>query len=120
MAAIAGALGGLLWVARMALDLAGSPDTTWMLLHLAGGVLLIVAYVGFGAGLVGSSAHWLQAIVGLCFPALVWSVLAMAEGDHPELVDGIFGLGTIAASVVVIARERKRRPPPKRAGAHAR
>ena len=119
-ASIAGALGGLLWVARLVLDLAGAADSTLDLLHLSGGLLLIVAYIGFGAGLVGSSAHWLQAIVGLCFPALVWSVLVMVEGDHPELVDGIFGLGTVAASAVVIARERRRRPPPRRAGAHAR
>ena len=120
VAAIAGVLGGLLWLARLVLDLAGISDTTLDLLHLVGGVLLVVAFIGFGAGLVGSSAHWLQAIVGLCFPALVWSVLVMAEGDHPELVDGIFGLGTIVASALVIARERKRRPPPRRAGAHAR
>jgi hypothetical protein len=120
VAAIAGVLGGLLWVARLALDLAGVSDSTLDLLHLAGGALLIVAYVGFGAGLVGSSAHWLQAIVGICFPALVWSVLSMAEADHPELVDAVFGAGTVVASALVISRERKRRPPPRRAGAHAR
>ena len=120
MAAIAGVLGGLLWVARLVLDLAGVRDTTLDLLYLVGGVLLVVAYIGFGAGLVGSSAHWLQAIVGLCFPALVWSVLEMVRADNPELVDGIFGAGTVVASAVVIARERKRRPPPRRAGAHAR
>jgi hypothetical protein len=120
VAAVAGVLGGLVWVARLVLDLAGVSDTILDPLYLLGGLLLVVAYIGFGAGLVGRSAHWLQAIVGLCFPALVWSVLEMLRADDPELVDGIFGAGTVVASVLVLARERRRRPPPRRAGAHAR
>lgn len=120
VAALAGVLGGLVWVARLVLDLAGVSDGALDVLYLAGGVLLVVAYIGFGAGLVGSSAHWLQVIVGLCFPALVWSVLEVARSDSPELVDGIFGAGTVVASLAVIARERRRRPPARRAGAHAR
>ena len=62
-------------------------------LQWVGLVLLAVALAGLGAGLVGRSEVWLQAIVAVAFPLLVWSVLEVLHpaGD-PEVIDGVFGV----------------------------
>jgi hypothetical protein len=119
-----GVVGGLSWLALLVLDQAGSGGSGLHdALHWAGLVLLGIAMVGFGASLASSSAIWLRVIVGIAFPALVWSVLEVFHpaGD-PEVVDGIFGGAVALLSVVGLARRPARHgPPPRRAhGAHAR
>jgi hypothetical protein len=124
VALVSGVVGGLCWLALLALDQAGSGGAGLHdALHWAGLVLLGVAMVGFGASLVSSSALWLRVIVGIAFPALVWSVLEVFHpaGD-PEVVDGIFGGAVVLLSIIGLTRRPARPdPPPRRThGAHAR
>ena len=81
VALVSGVAGGLCWLALLVLDRVESGSTGLHdALHWAGLVLLGCAMVGFGASLVSRSALWLRVIVGIAFPALVWSVL---EVFHP-------------------------------------
>ena len=93
VALVSGVVGGLCWSTRLVLDLTETGGTGLLdALHWAGLVLLAVAMVGFGAGLVSSSAAWLRVIVGIAFPALVWSVLEVFRpAADTEVVDGVFG-----------------------------
>ena len=117
----AGLVGGLLWLLRFVLDLVGSDDSMVLdLLYWAGGLLLAAALVSMGAGLVREV--WLQAIVGIAFPLLVWSVLEVLHpAGNAVAIDGIFGLLASGVAVFAIAKARPERPPRARhAGAHAR
>ncbi|MCW2845094.1 MAG: hypothetical protein JWN22_3010 [Nocardioides sp.] len=118
-----GLVGGLCWLARFVLDRNGSGAAGAVdALHWAGLVLLAVALVAAGAGLVSSSATWLRAIVGVALPLLVWSVLGVVHpaGDA-ETIDGLFGLGMAVLSVAGLVRGRSRRGHRSRSvGAHAR
>jgi hypothetical protein len=118
----AGLLGGLFWLLRFVLDLAGSDGVVLDLLHWAGGVLLFVGLASMGAGLVSTSATWLQAIVAVAFPLLVWSVLEVLHpAGNAVAIDGIFGLVAAGVAVYAIVKARPERPPRARhAGAHAR
>ena len=125
VALVSGVMGGLCWFALMVLEQADSGRAGLHDgLHWAGLALLAVAMVGFGASLVSSSALWLRVIVGIAFPALVWSVLEVFHpaGD-PEVVDGIFGGAVVLLSIIGLTRRpaRQEPPPPRRThGAHAR
>ncbi|MCW2845395.1 MAG: hypothetical protein JWN22_3311 [Nocardioides sp.] len=118
-----GLVGGLCWVARYVLDRNGSGAAGAVdALHWTGLVLLAVALVAAGAGLVSSSATWLRAIVGVALPLLVWSVLEVVHpaGD-PEAIDALFGLVMAVVSVAGLLRGRSRSERRSRsAGAHAR
>ena len=93
VAAAAAAAGGLCWAVRWAADLAGGSPGWAGVAYWAGLVLLGVALGGVGAGLV--RAAWLQAVVGVAFPLLVWSVYAVIRGDGDATgLDGV--LGTVA------------------------
>ncbi|MBB6628566.1 hypothetical protein H5V45_14670 [Nocardioides sp. KIGAM211] len=117
-----GLLGGLCWVVRLVLDLAGSgTGGAADGLYWVGLVLLAVGLAGMGAGLVSTSATWLQAIVAVAFPLLVWSVLEVLHpAGNPRVIDGVLGLVVAGAAVQRLLRDRRRREARRRAGAHAR
>ena len=118
----AGLVGGLAWLTRYLLDLAGAGQSILSVLYWLGLVLLFAAMASMGAGLVSSSATWLRAIVAVAFPLLVWSVL---EVLHPSgnayAIDGVFGLlAAVIAAVPIAKAPRERRPRTRSAGAHVR
>ena len=114
----AGLVGGLLWLGRWGLHIAGKSGATLDLLHLAGLVLLAAALAGTGAALVSTSAKWLQAIVAVAYPILVWSVL---EVLHPaasaESVDGLFGLVVVGLFGMQLVKDRSAEPGPEKVSA---
>lgn len=111
----AGLVGGLLWVLRWVLDLAGTSGGALDALHWAGVVLLALALAGTGAALVSTSAPWLRAIVAVAYPVLVWSVLEVLHpAASPESVDGAFGLVVVVLFGVMLVRSRpEEKPAPK-------
>jgi hypothetical protein len=121
-AAVAGALaalvGGLLWV--LAWVVAG-PFAWW-----PGAVLLALAAVAVGAGLVDRGAVPLRLLVGACLAVLFAALLAVVGGlagaGGSERVDGVVGAVLAAVGALVLGREVRRRPRTerRRAGAHAR
>ena len=117
----AGVLGGVCWLLRLLLDLAGSDGGVLGVLQWLGLVLLAVALAGLGAGLVGKSELWLQAIVAVAFPLLVWSVLEVLHpaGD-PELIDGVFGVVVAVICGRRLLAYREARPERRVHGAHSR
>ena len=120
LACVCGLLGGAAWVARAVLDGAIADLFFW-----AGLVLLFLALVGLGTTLVSKGAVWLQAIVGIAFPLLVWSVVAtLHEAGDPVVVDAVVGVGVAVVSMVALrkalSRGRPPKPPKRTAGAHAR
>jgi hypothetical protein len=124
LARLAGLLGGLCWLVRLLLDLAGHGTGGLAdLLHWVGLLLVAVALVGMGAALVSTSGTWLRAVVGVAFPLLVWSVLeVLHEAGNPRVIDGVVGLAVAVASGVALTRDRPKKEPPRRrsTGAHAR
>lgn len=120
----AGVVGGVCWLVRYVLDAAGSGDGTASgVLYWAGLALLFVALVGFGSELVSKSALWLQGIVGVAFPLLVWSVLEVLEpGTDPSFVDAVFGgaLLLLCVAQLVKGREGDDGGARRHHGAHAR
>ncbi|MCD4526535.1 hypothetical protein [Nocardioides sp. cx-173] len=109
VARVAGVLGGLAWVVRHVADVEA--------LRWPGLILLAVALAAYGAGLVSRSATWLRAIVALCLPLLVWSVVEVAHGSGDDsLVDAVTGAAVALVSLAGMVRARAARQP---AGAHA-
>lgn len=109
VAAVAGLLGGLCWVGALWVDV----------LAPVGAVLLAIAVLGAGAGLVSRSAVWLRVIVAVCFLALVGSVLqVLRDSLDPEAV--LAAAGVVAVVVAVVALTRWRPASDQRSrGAHA-
>jgi hypothetical protein len=99
-------LGGLCWVARMLLFLAGSGSGLGAsALFWLGSLLIGAGLVGAGANLVSSSATWLRLIVGVAFPLLVWSVLQVIHDiADPRAVDGVLGLVFAVLAALALAR----------------
>jgi hypothetical protein len=109
LARVAGVLGGLAWVVRHVGEV---EELRW-----PGLALLAVALAAFGAGLVSRSATWLRAIVAVCFPLLVWSVVEVAHGSADDsLVDAVAGGLVALVSLAGIGRVRGAR---QHAGSHA-
>jgi len=123
LARVSGLLGGACWVARMLLDRGGSGGGMTDALHWAGLVLLLVALFGLGTTFVSKGAVWLEVIVGIAFPLLVWSVLEVVHsaGD-PVVIDAVVGI--LVAGVCLLALGQSgggdEKPPRRHAGAHAR
>jgi hypothetical protein len=121
---VAGVVGGVSWMARLGLDLAGiGSDGLLAALQWGGLVLLGVAMFGLGLGLVSRSAAWLQAIVGIALPLLVWSVVeVLHDAGDPVVIDGFVGLVVAALCGAALGRRsEERQPRPRRThGAHAR
>jgi hypothetical protein len=123
LARVSGLLGGVCWVARMVLDRGGSEGGMVDVLHWVGLVLLFVALVGFGTTLVSKGAVWLQAIVGIAFPLLIWSVVeVLHRAGDPVVLDAVVGILIAGFSLLALGRSRggDERPPRRHAGAHAR
>ncbi|MGH3306696.1 MAG: hypothetical protein ACRDOX_03320 [Nocardioides sp.] len=123
LARVSGLLGGACWVARMLLDRGGSGGGTVDALYWAGLALLFVALFGLGTALVNKGAVWLQVIVGIAFPLLVWSVVEVVHsaGD-PVVIDAVVGILIAGVSLLALGQSggRDERPPRRHAGAHAR
>ncbi|HET7431138.1 MAG TPA: hypothetical protein VFJ89_06495 [Nocardioides sp.] len=116
-------LGGLAWVLRWVLADRGAAESADTALFWAGLVLLAVAVAGLGAGLVSSSATWLQAIVAVAFPLLVWSVIEVLKDSYDEdAVDAVAAVVVVVLALLVARRRGTGRPPSPRprSGAHAR
>lgn len=121
-AVIAGLLGGLAWIAAYLLDRGAWSELvdplTW-----AGLVLLGLATLGAGAGLVSRSAPWLRGLVAICFTLLAGSLLAVLHdaGDDRTL-DALVGLVAMVVSIGVLARRPARPAASARrpGGSHAR
>ncbi len=123
LARLAGLVGGLCWVVRFVMDLGGhGTGIAADGLYAIGVLLLAVALVAAGAGLVSTSATWLRVIVAIAFPLLVGSVLEVLHGGgHSRTIDGIFGLVVAVVAAVQLSRGRpKRARAGRHAGAHAR
>jgi uncharacterized membrane protein YjjP (DUF1212 family) len=92
-------------------------------LQWAGLLLLFVGMFGLGTALVNKGAIWLQVIVGVAFPLLVWSVVEVlhASGD-PVVINAVVGVLIAAACVLALGNggDGGERPPRRHAGAHAR
>jgi hypothetical protein len=117
LARVCGLLGGACWVARWVRG--GEPADP---LYWAGLALLFVGLFGLGTALVSKGAVWLEVIVGIAFPLLVWSVVEVVHsaGD-PVVIDAFVGILIAGASLLGLARSgRDERPPRRHAGAHAR
>jgi hypothetical protein len=119
LARLCGLIGGACWAVRIVLD----DGVVGEVLQWGGLVLLFVGMVGLGTTLVSQGAVWLQVIVGVAFPLLVWSVLEVIHGSgEAVVVDGVFGI-VIAAACLLALRptgEGDDRPPRRHVGAHAR
>ncbi len=119
-ARVAGVLGGVCWVGRAVLDELGAPAAAVDALHWGGLALIALALIGIGAGLVSSSALWLQVIVAICLPALVWAVLETLRIEVADRwVEGVFG-ALLAAYCLLGLVLRRPRPARRPHGAHAR
>ena len=108
VAAVAGVLGGLCWVGA------------WWVGALApvGAVLLAVAALGAGAGLVSRSTQWLRILVAVCFLALVGSVVeVLRENGDDQVVLAVVGVLAAIVGAAVLARHP--RGAQRGRGAHA-
>jgi polyferredoxin len=124
LARLAGLIGGLCWLLRLLLDLAGHGTGGLAdLLYWVGLLLVAVALAGMGAALVSTSATWLRVVAGAGCLLLVWSVLeVLHDAGDPRAVDGLAGLLVAVASGRALSRDRQKKEPPRRraSGAHAR
>jgi len=109
LARLAGLVGGLCWVARF---VAGGGGAVGGGLYYLGALLVAVALVAAGAGLVSTSATWLRAIVGVAFPLLVWSVLeVLHQNGNATTIDGVVGLVVAVVAATQLARSKPPKPP---------
>jgi hypothetical protein len=106
LVALGAILGGLCWIATYVAD---SSDGLLEVVWWVGLVLMTVAFLGAGVRLVRTGTVWLQMVVGLATPALVWSVVwAFKSGDaDPEVVDGVVGALTVVFGAVVALRRTR-------------
>jgi hypothetical protein len=118
LARVCGVLGGVCWVVRWVLGDGTMGDA----LQWAGLLLLFVGMFGLGTALVNKGAVWLQVIVGVAFPLLVWSVVEVlhASGD-PVVINAVVGVMIAAACGLTLGpKDGGERPPRRHTGAHAR
>ena len=119
---VSGVVGGVCWLVRLVVDLAGSGDGVLVdALEWGGLVLVGVALGALGAGLVGKSELWLRAIVAVAFPLLVWSVLeVLRPAGNPAVVDGLLGVVVLATCARRLSQGDGPRTERRAHGAHAR
>jgi hypothetical protein len=117
LARVCGLLGGTCWVVRLVRGgEVGDP------LYWAGLALLFIGMFGLGTALVSKEALWLQVIVGVAFPLLVWSVVEVLHASaDPVVIDAVAGVVIGLACLLALGRQRDGDEKPRRhAGAHAR
>ena len=119
---VSGVVGGVCWLVRLVLDLAGTDDGTLVDVLEWGGLALVgIALAAIGASLVGKSELWLRAIVAVAFPLLVWSVLeVLRQAGDPAVVDGILGVVVLAVCARRLKQGGAPRPERRPHGSHAR
>jgi hypothetical protein len=118
VARICGLIGGACWLARVSFDDALGDALQW-----CGLGLLLVGLFGLGTTFVSKSAVWLQVIVGIAFPLLVWSVVeVLAGGGDPVVFHAVVGVLVAVACAILQGRVERgaERSPRRHAGAHAR
>ena len=100
--------GGLSWIAEYVLERAGASDGLASLLFWVGLVLMTIAFLGAGINLVRTGNHWLELVVGVATPALVWSVVWAFRGGNADahVVDGVVGVLAIAFGIAVFLRQQ--------------
>ena len=119
LARLCGLIGGACWAVRIVLD----DGLLGEVLQWGGLALLFVGMFGLGTTLVSQGAVWLQVIVGVAFPLLVWSVLEVIHGSgEAVVVDGLVGIAIAAACLLALRPngDGRERPPRRHVGAHAR
>lgn len=123
MARVAGLIGGGCWVARLLLDRTAGGGEMVDLLYWVGLVPVFVALFGLGTMFVNKGEIWLQVIVGIAFPLLVWSLVEVLHAAaDPALIDAVVGLLIAGAALRVLGHSGSgdEKPPRRHAGAHAR
>ena len=108
-AAVSGALAALVGGALWLLAWAGLGPFAWW----PGAVLLGLAAVAVGAGLVDRGAAPLRLVVGVCLAVLCVALLAVVGGlagaGGSEAVDGVVGAVAAAVGALLLGREVRRR-----------
>ena len=111
-------LGALCWVARWIADPTGTAADA---MEYGGLVLLGLALVLMGSSLVSRSAVWLQLIVAVAFPLLVWSVVSVLHDSFDDVaVDAVAGVVVLLLAGVMRGRRSQKAPARPRSGSHAR
>ena len=115
LVALGAILGGLCWIATYVPERVDSVDAMPSAVWWAGLVLMTIAFLGGGINLVRMGNVWLELVVGLATPALVWSVVwAFKSGDaDPVVVDGVFGALAVVFGIVVFLRRPRRTKEPE-------
>jgi hypothetical protein len=110
LVALGAIVGGLCWIAEYVLERTGSSGGLPSLLFWVGLLLMTVAFVGAGVTLVRTGNHWLELVVGVATPALVWSVVWAFRGgsSQPYVVDGVFGVLAAAFGTALVLRQPHR------------
>ena len=124
LAALLGALGGLLLAAAGGLSFLAREAPDWHgTLAVAGYAVTVAALCVTGYTLVTQAPPWLKIIVSVGFPLLIASVWQVADQAIHDHADGWKGAATshLLAGVVVLAVALfgLRRPAADRAGAYA-
>ena len=118
---IAGVVGGLCWLAQAAVNDYDAAENAVNALYWGGGVLILVALVGLGAGLVSGApgCAWSSGSASRCWSGR--SSRSCTPRRPDSVVDGGFGLALAlicAASLLGGASKDDRAP--ARGGAHAK
>lgn len=105
LAALAGLVGGLAWIAAWALDrFAGSGMAD--VLGWVGLVLVLLAAAVGGLALVPTAPAWLRAVAALGAAVLVWAVVATAQESvgSSRVVDLLAGVVAVVVAGTALGR----------------
>jgi hypothetical protein len=120
LVALGAVVGGVCWIAKYFAERAGAAGGLLDVLNWAGLALMTIAFLGAGVTLVKVGNHWLELVVGVATPALVWSVVWTFKGgdSDPYAVDGVFGVLAVLYGLFVHLRRPRESAgePPVRPG----
>lgn len=104
LAALAGLIGGLAWIAAWALDRFAGSGVADVLGWLGLVLVLLAAAVG-GLALVPTAPAWLRAVAALGAAVLVWAVVATAqESVGSRVVDLLAGVVAVVVAGTALGR----------------